>query len=781
MKKVFTILLAVVMIISMQASASTVFADKKNEFRREISTEAPAWIVHIDTWTTPDPQAIIDLIPEDIRPYVIFNLSFSVNGYNAEEGWGIVEYAYETAKSWLTVCAENGVCATVQGASGSPCHFPDLKEMSEYEDTLYREFFELFPNFIGFNYSEQFWGWSEWTSVEDRYNHLANLLEITNEYGGYLFVSWCSNKWVNDQNPNALIELYPKWAEAVDKYSDNYVLFTKYTSKQYIEDMESQVLGNWLAEYCGNWGVRYDETGWTGEKDFIDDYTMSTGLPVMFEAMILNGATVFDGPELVFEDDFKESAETTDEDGWKKRNWESLTVFKNVMQDLFRRVMDGTLSIPTREQVLERTKLYILDDITAGDKDQKHSTPVDMSVGLYRMEGDGGLTDNHNFYKASGRYGTIPMIYRVTDAIEESGAVVVKKSEYSKRWKSVDAKVNEFNSLYPEMYTGDLFAANSGNKCVTYNPYKTEKQIATSTIPLLYNSCESMELTYSRYGSAIITEYADRLEVYLNNYDDNNTFSTRTNTFKISGCTSEPTVTLTDMGVSQKKSEYKVEYSGGVFTLTVDSNGPVEITINCSGDAKKATVATEDKAQAAPAAPPVYNGFLQHEAEHFEYKDVLVTKNGARGKVDNYTGQGYVDVSAKGSLKDTFVVNESGEYSLNVKYSAEKSPSDIVVYVNGFKISTLELSSTGDVSKWKTASCNVKLRERTNTVELRAKSKSSKELYIDNVIISDVLGDGTASPSTILDSNLFLYIGIGAVAAIAVVAIIAISKKKKTK
>ena len=42
--------------------------------RRVISTSQPMWIIHIDTWNDPDPQRIIDMVPEDIRPYVVFNL-----------------------------------------------------------------------------------------------------------------------------------------------------------------------------------------------------------------------------------------------------------------------------------------------------------------------------------------------------------------------------------------------------------------------------------------------------------------------------------------------------------------------------------------------------------------------------------------------------------------------------------------------------------------------------------------------------------------------------------
>ena len=52
---------------------------RDGKLRRPISPEQPMWIVHIDTWNNADPDKIIDLIPEDVLPYVVFNISMSIN------------------------------------------------------------------------------------------------------------------------------------------------------------------------------------------------------------------------------------------------------------------------------------------------------------------------------------------------------------------------------------------------------------------------------------------------------------------------------------------------------------------------------------------------------------------------------------------------------------------------------------------------------------------------------------------------------------------------------
>ena len=81
---------------------------QSSNLRRPISPEQPMWIIHIDSWNYADPAKIIDLIPEDILPYVVFNISLSINWDDKSKEWLRVHDGYETAKSWLRTCAEIG-------------------------------------------------------------------------------------------------------------------------------------------------------------------------------------------------------------------------------------------------------------------------------------------------------------------------------------------------------------------------------------------------------------------------------------------------------------------------------------------------------------------------------------------------------------------------------------------------------------------------------------------------------------------------------------------------
>ena len=52
--------------------------------RRPVDNRNPLWLMHVDVWNAADPQKIIDLIPDEIKPYVCMNLSLSC-GYETND------------------------------------------------------------------------------------------------------------------------------------------------------------------------------------------------------------------------------------------------------------------------------------------------------------------------------------------------------------------------------------------------------------------------------------------------------------------------------------------------------------------------------------------------------------------------------------------------------------------------------------------------------------------------------------------------------------------------
>ncbi len=716
--------------------------------RRVINPKSPMWLVHIDTWNYADPQKIIDLIPKDIRPYVVMNISLSISHNTTTNRFQVAEYGYTIAKSWLKVCAQNRMWATVQCASGGYSQF------SEFDLSVYEEFFREFPNFLGFNYAEQFWGFDDRDPLSpkwpDRMNHFADLLKLSNKYGGYLIVSWCANQWSPSINPIAMLKRNPAFATACRNYTENYILCEKYTQISYISDVESLCLGAYLSGYSGNYGIRYDDTGWTNKTTTTRDtlFTMATALAPHLEHAMLTGQTVIDGPELIWTQCFRGLNDSPTSDGYTRRNWTTFNQFENVSIDLFRKILDGTVRIPTRKEVIDRTKFVMINDVNNSNNNETYSSPQTIFEGLYRMDGDGNYENNRTIFKKTGRYPTIPTVYALDDTDAKSFLYKVNRSAYSTRWPAVSNKVTEFNSVFPQQYTGTIYAGRHENGWVVYNPFKNAQR-ATGNIPFKYNTCERMDLNFAFYSTGVVKEYADKLEFYLNNYDNVINTALKRDTIRIYGSTLEPTYTWKDRA-KHTASVLSKTWSGGVFTLEVAHNGALDLTINCAGEATgRETVFTPSEI-IQPTLPPNYTGPLQYEAECADVKSVSNRVNaGQNGSVRNYNGQGYVVFGSNTSaaIRDTVTALRNGLYTLGIRYAAASSNvSGIEIYVNGIKAATPIFAKTASQSTWSEYTLPVYLKPGGNSVII-----SSSKSVISKDIIFDYISVNQGYASTIYD------------------------------
>lgn len=715
----------------------SVNAQTEIPLRRPISPQQPMWLIHIDTWNLADPQKIIDMVPEDIRPYVVFNISLSIN--HRGNKWLQVEYGYETAKSWLRTCAENRVWAMIQPSSGAFSHFSDT-DLSVYE-----EFFHDYPNFLGFNYAEQFWGYGDPFGVTypQRLALWANLMKINQKYGGYLCVSFCNSYYDADRNPVAMMKRDPNFEAICKADPEHFIMCEKFTIGSGFSDVESTCLGAYLSGFAGQYGIRFDECGWVG-KAWREKFPVAAGASPVLEHIMLTGETVIDGPETVPVQCCHEIGTTTTTDGYTKRQWEFYPQFYNISMDIFRKIMDGTVRILNRKEVIDRTKLVLINDVNIKSSNRdtlraNYITPESLYDGLYKMDGDGTYLKNRTWFKKTGRYPAIPMVYQLSGAEANSFQVKVNKSDYETRWPSVEAKVNEFNKLFSEEYTGDLYAGRSENSWVTYNPFKTG-QTAKASIPFKYNTCDRLELTYARYTTGVIKEFSDKLTFYLTNYDNTNT-GQKNDTIRIYGSTAKPTYSYKDRIIKRMPTDtlstLTSNWADGVFTLVVKHNGPLDITVNCAGKAKgrltKFTVAPLVK----PGIAPVYAGPYQYEAENFDYKNIEANiTNGINKGVSKYTAQGYMrfGTNQEASMQKTVTYLKSGNYVFNVKYSAPNGPRNIQLVINGAK-TDLSFAKTDSISDWKVLKHNILLKKGNNTIQLKANGAGTSEMLFDNIII----------------------------------------------
>ncbi len=735
MRRKLNILTALLFYLITNTQYNSAYAQTNAPLRRPISPSKPMWLIHIDTWNYADPQKIIDLVPKDIRPYVVMNIALSISHDEATSRFKVAEYGYEIAKSWLRTCAENRMWAMVQPSSGAYSQF------SDFDLSVYEEFYRDYPNMIGFNYCEQSWGYGDSdplaTAWTDRIAHFSDLLELSDQYGGYLVVSWCGNKWVPSINPIAMLKRNPSFAAACSQYTDNFIMCEKYTFQTYQSDMESLCLGTWLSGYSGQYGIRYDDTGWTDRDGNHANFTMATYGAPFLEHVMLTGQTVIDAPELIWMQCFREVSEGPAGDDYTMRQWETFPQFDNVSVDLFRKILDGTVRIPSRKEVIDRTKVVIINDVNSGSDNEIYSSPWNLFYGLYRMDDDGYYEYNKSFFKKTGRYPTVPTVYQLDDSLAKTFEVQVNKTDYSSRWPAIADKVSEFDSLFPEKYAGDLYAGRHENGWVTYNPYKTG-QTARGSIPFKYNTCDSMELMYSQYTAGVVKEYSDYLTIYLSNYDNVINTDLKTDTIKIYGSSSEPVYSFTDRADHQASKIVK-SWADGVFTLNVSHNGALDITVNCSGTATDRLTAYQTANVIVPRCPDVYRGPGQYEAEHFDYKNIVgIVKSGYDRSIRNYTGQGYLQfgTSNTASVRDNVSVLNDGTYTLETRYTVTGGDVNTIdLYVNGSKATTPTFTQTSSLSSWAVNSQHVVLNKGVNTIELKASTAAAQTIYFDNMVI----------------------------------------------
>ena len=717
--------------------------------RRPIDNEHPLWMIHIDVWNAADPQKIIDLVPDDIKPWVCMNLSVSCQYDKEKNVYKMPRSAVRTYKSWATVCQQNGLWFTCQPASGGRTHLQaDDLETFEY-------FFKRYPNFLGWNFAEQFWGFDESDkgSVKqvDQIALFANLVKMSHQYGGFLTISFCGNIWSYGLSPVGMMKRNRNLLQACRDYPEAILWLYKYTTSGCWYNNESVTLSPFISGLAKNYGVRYDRCGWCGAMDAIlgqnkAKYPIAAGIGTVMEQCGVNGGAVWDGPETIPDECFKETNKST-VDGYTRRNWTTYEGFRGAWIDMWRKVIDGTFYIPSRKEVVDSTRIALIANSTSGNDEDKYATWGTLYDGLYKQDdpanvGNGQLMDNHCYFKGTGRYRTIPLCVELYDDLANTIPVKLNRTTAKSNWNTVAKKQNVFNAQYPKLSEGDLFVSRVQNQLVTYMPYTylNSKRTATGRVPLLYNTCESLTLTLGMLGSGIVREYRDHIDIYLNNFRTDTT-TTVTETIMVKGATSEPSYTMKKGLLASASANAQWNAGTGTYTLNVVHKGGVDITINCAGNATSNVINNVPVATALPTPkqPTGYHGPIIIEAENMDYKNVKDIKLvnpywDYFPDIVEFAGNGFVDMGTNtgGTLRHQLTLNdgEQGEYRISVRYTSTTKSGVMRATVNG--VSTqLNIEKT-DMNDWHKVTFNATLKAGSNNLLLT--NTGALPMYIDQII-----------------------------------------------
>ena len=721
--------------------------------RRPIDSRHPLWLIHVDVWNKANPQAIIDMIPKDIRPFVCMNLSLSCSYDTEKEVYKMPQNGVATYKSWATVCQQNGMWFTCQPASGGHTHIQDT-DLDTFE-----YFFKHYPNFLGWNYAEQFWGFDEKgdkssSTQESRIALFAKLVEMSHKYGGFLTISFCGNIWSHALSPVGMLKRNADLLAACEKYPEAILWLYKYTTTSCFYNTESVTWGPYIAGLANNYGVRYDNCGWNGALSVLlgDDngkkYPVAAGLSTVMEQSCVNGGAVWDGPELIWTEDIK-NLDNTRVNGYTHRNWGFYPGFQNVWVDMFRKIIDGSLYIPTRQEVLGKTKIVVVNDINTGDIENQYGGWNDLYDGLYKQEDPmnkdkGYFMDNLTWFKKTGRYGAIPIVPELHDDLAKAIPLQIKKSA---KWSSQRDKLKDFNAQYPVVSTGDLYVNRYRNQLITYTPYSyfNKKRTATATIPLQYNTCKELNLTWGMLTAAAVREYADHINFYLNNYRVD-TIAPVTDKIVVKGATAKPSYTYTvgtetipaTVAGNQPQATLSDTWDAatGTYTLLVSHCGSVNIKLSCQGNATgRSTDYLPDTSLESPKQPEAYTGPVTIEAEDIDYRSIqecCLSPYNVHPDERGNAGNGYIimGTSKNGSLRHVFNANVGGNYRVTLRYMNTDKNGNLKLNVNGTE-KKVGCSVTGN-NNWSTVSLGFQFNKGANTLTID--NISGTNLCLDQVV-----------------------------------------------
>lgn len=763
MKKNFFIalLIAFFCISKMSVSAQT---------RRPVDSQHPLWMIHVDVWNKADPQKIIDLIPSDIKPYVCINLSLSCQYDTERNVYKMPQNAVLTYKSWATVCQANGLWFTCQPASGGHTHIQD-NDLDTFE-----YFFTHYPNFLGWNYAEQFWGFDAPNDISSstqasRLALFAKLVPMHHKYGGFLTVSFCGNIWSYGLNPVGMMKRNSDLYNACKLYPEAIVWLYKYTTSSCWYNNESVTFSPFISGLAKNYGVRYDNCGWNGALDALygsnsnKKYPTAAGIGTVMEQTCVNGGAIWDGPELIWTEDFLNLNNTT-VDGYMRRNWGRFASFDNAWIDMWRKIIDGTMYIPTRKEVVGKTKVVIVNDVNSGTDEDKYASWGNLYDGLYKQndpfnKNDGQWMNNLCYFKKTGRYGTIPVTIGLYDDTANSIPVQVKKSTYSSRWISQSAKVNEFNKYYPEVSSGDLYVNRYRNQLVAYTPYSYSNSHtwATGIIPLQYNTCSTLKLELGKLCSGVVREYSNRIDLYLNNFRSDTT-SLVLDRITVTGAKSMPSFTVNNRQSAKSNTSSSWNSSTGTFVLSINHNGPVDVSISCEGNNVNRSIDVLSSSKlSTPKQPSEYRGDVIIEAEDMDFKNIkscVIDPYNAYPSVSGHAGNGFMDMGTNtaGSLRHTFNAKYAEKYNVIIRYTNKGTAAQVNAKVNGIGSNlTFQTTST---NQWKeVVLSNVSFNEGSNTLVIT--NVGGVNAYIDQVIYSPVNQSSTTTPEVSGNSS-FVFV-----------------------
>ncbi len=423
------------------------------------------------------------------------------------------------------------------------------------------------------------------------------------------YIYWKKANYVNHILKDR--ELY----DLLKSNTENIVIMDKHNGHGRHFASQSNILGCWLDDVCGNWGVNLENFLWY-EEGFIEydnlgvapnephPLTTAKYPPALFGidmiADMVGGATVY-----AIEGTFSRGGLYHFIDGEVVLT----PTFYDVLYPIYQMILNG--SVPSKEQVKEKIKVAY--KMTLPTSYALSGNDAHLLQGLYcdtftllQEKIDNIYFDcTKTWVPSTGRYYLIPIlpIYSNPEEVLPKSELLNDFSYFFNLLFINSIKTKFFNKRYEETYKGNgvLFDINDYVYIFNSNENKTidSEQTVSYTLP---KSKKEINATFVAHTYAIINETSEKIEIDLCNlrldtdavclgYESEDQFMRayaaggkmsnpndfRTSVIELSGFETPPSVNATGSNGAKGRAEWNAETQ--TLTLTVISNGEVRITV----------------------------------------------------------------------------------------------------------------------------------------------------------------------------------------------------------
>lgn len=459
----------------------------KQPLKRVINNENPLNLVN---YYGDEPlEDLWESIPSSQKPYtMILLIPGQVLKYDSEQ-------ALKNLESWADKCESKQIPYVIQNINGET-HMEYRPPIAYLEE----RFAKRHQYFYGLNAAELYNG-VDWRgeSESDNSLYIIQNIKLCAKYGGYFM-------WT-DTNRNYESGMLLEWLEKNESfystfknYSDYFCLLNK---ESYGHPSTYAVMqGLWLAGLAGNWGVASDWWHWQvdGDKqslfgendDYVEDeWEMIFSYPenMYVQSMMLvmsRGGTCFKAEAPNFSTSY----------GGKP-----LAGFAYGISPLLERIINGSISIPNKEQVLQSTDFAVLgkQNYSKANYDYNES----------------------NLYPKQGASGIVPLLPKNLRLAE-------RKVFLDKGIRLIDYPLSDSEFM-------SLFKTNDANTYLTrvatdwyyIHNVENERKVKYASFSPVLASAEKFYIESEEHTSAIISEKVNGFNVYISNYRTD-----KTNMFK---------------------------------------------------------------------------------------------------------------------------------------------------------------------------------------------------------------------------------------------------------